>query len=35
MREKHLPRPYGLIELPTLDHILSFHLCTSRELRFA
>jgi monooxygenase len=35
MREKHLPRPYGLIELPTLDHLLSFRMRTSRELRFA
>jgi cation diffusion facilitator CzcD-associated flavoprotein CzcO len=35
MRQKHLPRPYGLIELPTLDHYLSFRLRTSRELRFA
>jgi cation diffusion facilitator CzcD-associated flavoprotein CzcO len=35
MREEHLPRPYGLFELPTLDHLLSFHLRTSRELRFA
>jgi cation diffusion facilitator CzcD-associated flavoprotein CzcO len=35
LREKHLPRPYGLLELPTLDHFLSFRLRSSRELRFA
>ena len=34
MREKHLPRPYGLTELPTLEQLLSFHLITSRELHF-
>lgn len=35
MREKHLPRPYGLFELPTLDQLVSFRLRTSNELRFA
>ena len=34
MREKHLPRPYALTELPTLEQLLSFHLVTSRELHF-
>jgi Predicted flavoprotein involved in K+ transport len=35
MRETHLPRPYGLTELPMLDHFMAFRLRTSRELRFA
>lgn len=35
MREEHLPRPYGLFELPTLDQLVSFRLRTSHELRFA
>lgn len=35
MRETHLPRPYGLFELPTLDQLVSFRLRTSHELRFA
>ena len=35
LRAEHLPRPYALTELPALDQLLSFHLRTSRELRFA
>ena len=34
-REQHLPRPYGLFDLPALDHVWSFRRRTSRELRFA
>ena len=34
VREKHLPRQYGLFQLGTLDHLLSFRLRASRELRF-
>lgn len=35
LRAEHLPRPYALFELPTLDELLSFRLATSQELRFA